>query len=158
MQADNSQLLAQLRDIHAAQSPGWWPPAPGWWVLVVLVLVLLVIAGRLVVRQLRQRRRRRLFMVEIDRLRSELDPSRDAREFLAGVNRVFRVVAMKAFPDTACASLQGDDWVTFISSLLPETTDTTSLSVLARGPYEAAPKFDQDDLIEHARTWVKAYG
>ena len=39
MSAANEQLLSQLRDIHAAAEPGWWPPAPGWWVVALLLAV-----------------------------------------------------------------------------------------------------------------------
>jgi hypothetical protein len=162
MDQDNAQLVAQLQaqlqDIHGAGNPGWWPPAPGWWVLAVLVLILLFLAGRFSLKKLRTRRRRRRFLAEIERLRQEFDPSQQAREYLAGVNRVFRVVAMRAFPDTACASMQGEDWVTFVRSLLPAASDTSSLSVLAHGPYELSPSFDHQVLDEHARTWIRLYG
>ena len=50
MQADNSQLLSQLIDIHATGEPSAWPPAPGWWVLgLLLLLVLLWLAALLTV-------------------------------------------------------------------------------------------------------------
>ena len=158
MNEDNSQLLNLLQDIHGAGNPGWWPPAPGWWVLALLVLVLLFFAGRFIAAKLQARRRRRLFLLEVDRLQQELDPVQEAREYRAAINRLFRVVAMKAFPDTACASLQGEAWVAFIASLLPDSSDTTSLAALAHGQYEAAPQFDQKALDEHARTWVRLYG
>jgi len=158
MQADTSQLLEQLQDIHGAGDPSWWPPAPGWWVLAVLLLAVLVVAGRILSRALQTRRRRRLYLAEVERLQREFDPERNPRDYLAGLNRLFRVVAMKAFPDTACASMQGEDWVTFLRSLLPGAADTSSLTALAHGPYEAAPSFDRDALLEHARTWVRLYG
>ena len=48
--------MLELRDIHAAPAPGWWPPAPGWWVLAILLAVLLVL-GMLWLRRRYQRRR-----------------------------------------------------------------------------------------------------
>jgi hypothetical protein len=158
MDQDNSQLLEQLQDIHSVGNPGWWPPAPGWWVLALLVLILLVLAGRFLLAKIRARRRRRLFLVEAERLQIEFDPVQQGREYLAAMNRLFRVVAMKAFPDTGCASMQGDEWVTFIRSLLPANSNTENLGALAHGPYEATPVFDQKALNEHARTWIRLYG
>jgi len=162
MNQDNSQLIAQLQaqlqDIHGAGNPGWWPPAPGWWVLAALLFVLLLLAVRFGLRKWRVQRRRRRFLAEVDQLRQAFDPAQQAREYLAGLNRVFRVVAMRAFPDTASASMQGDDWVTFIRSLLPAATDTSSLAALAHGPYELNPSFDPQALDEHARTWIRLYG
>jgi hypothetical protein len=158
MNSDPSQLLAQLQDIHSAAAPGWWVPAPGWWVLVVALLILLFFAARFVKLKLVARSRRREWLLALDAIRQEFDPEQDAHEYLASLNRLFRSVALKAFPGTACARLQGEEWVNFISSLLPDKAEVSSLSALARGPYEPGPEFSARALDEHARTWVRLYG
>jgi len=158
MNNDPSQLLAQLRDIHGVASPLWWPPAIGWWLVALVLLFLMFLAARLLLLKLTARRRRLEWLRALDAIGRELDPQRDAHQYLAGLNRLFRAVALKAFPGTACAGLQGEEWVIFINSLLPENTDDSSLSVLARGPYEPVPNFDVQSLDEHARTWVRLYG
>ena len=158
MNPDQSQLLDQLQDIHAAASPLWWPPAIGLWVLALLLLFLLVAATRFLKLKLAARNRRREWLQALDAIGHEWDPQRDAHQYLAGLNRLFRAVALKAFPGTACAGLQGEEWVIFIRSLLPENADDSSLSALARGPYEPAPNFNVQSLATHARTWVRLYG
>ncbi|MEE8339748.1 MAG: DUF4381 domain-containing protein [Xanthomonadales bacterium] len=158
MNADPSPLLDQLQDIHAVGSPLWWPPAIGWWVLALLLLFLMVAAIRLLRVKLAARKRRREWLRALDAIGQELDPQRDAQQYLAGLNRLFRAVALKAFPGTACAGLQGEEWVIFISSHLPEDADDSSLAALARGPYEPVPNFDAQPLAAHARTWVRLYG
>ena len=158
MNTDQSQLLAQLQDIHAAGSPLWWPPAVGWWVLAMVVLLMMVVAIRFGQRKLAAGKRRREWLRALDAIGKELDPHRDAHQYLAGLNRLFRAVAIKAFPSTVCASLQGEEWVIFISSLLPDNTDDSSLAALARGPYEPVPDFNVRSLDEHARLWVRLYG
>ena len=158
MNSDPSQLLDQLQDIHAAGSPLWWPPAIGWWGLALAALLLLAVAIRFLKRKLAARKRRHEWLRALDAIGQELDPQRDAHQYLAGLNRLFRAVALKAFPGTGCAGLQGEEWVIFISSLLPENSDDSSLSALARGPYEPVPHFDVQALDQHARTWVRLYG
>ena len=158
MNSDPSQLLDQLHDIHAAASPLWWPPAIGWWVLALVALFLVAVATRFVQRKLAARKRRREWLRALSAIGQELDPQRDAQQYLAGLNRLFRAVALKAFPGTGCAGLQGEEWVMFIRSLLPENTDDSSLSALVRGPYEPVPRFEVRSLEEHARTWVRLYG
>lgn len=158
MNSDPSQLLDQLRDIHAAASPSWWPPAIAWWVLAVLLLILLVTAFRFVRTKFAARSRRREWLRALDAIGQDLDPLQDAHQYLADLNRLFRAVALKAFPSTACAGLQGEKWVLFIRSLLPDTAEDSSLAALASGPYEPAPEFDAQSLSEHARTWVRLYG
>jgi hypothetical protein len=158
MNTDQSQLLAQLRDIHMTGSPFWWPPAIGWWVLALVILFLLVVAIRFLRLKLAARKRRREWLRALDAIGQQLDPQRDAHQYLASLNRLFRAIALKAFPGTGCAGLQGEEWVTFISALLPENACNSSLAALARGPYEPVPDFDVRSLAAHARTWVRLYG
>lgn len=153
-----SPLLEQLRDIHAAADPHWWPPAPGWWLLGALVVGLLFFLARMLARRLSVRRRRRRWLAALDQLPRQWDPESQPREFLAELNRLFRAVALRAFPASACARLEGDDWVAFIRANLQDRPDAPCLAALARGPYEPAPRFDAAALQAQARAWVMSHG
>jgi hypothetical protein len=155
---DNSQLLAQLRDIHGAADPGWWPPAPGWWMLAALAVLGLYFLVRAVVRKLAIRRRRQAWLRALEAVDRTWDPATQPHDYLAGLNRLFRAVALKAFPGTGCGRLQGEAWVEFIRALLPEGPAAQCLAALARGPYEPLPEFDAAALREQARSWVERYG
>jgi hypothetical protein len=158
MSADGSTLLAQLRDIHSAGQPGWWPPAPGWWVLAFILLLVLALLLRRIVSWQAVRRRRKAWLHALEELNREHDPVQQPREYLAGLNRLFRAIAVKAFPGTACARLQGEEWVAFIASLMPEQDAGDCLGALASGPYEPLPRVEASLLNESARTWVSLYG
>jgi hypothetical protein len=158
MQAQPSPLLEQLKDIHGAAEPPLWPPAPGWWLLAAVVLAVLLLLSRLLGRRLAVRRRKRAWLAELEQLRGEVDPEARPQDFLAGINRLFRAVAVRAFPGTACARLQGEEWVSFLHSLLPDGEERGHLSALAAGPYQPMPEFDADSLVDSARDWVTRYG
>jgi hypothetical protein len=158
MNEANAQLLEQLRDIHMSASPGFWPPAPGWWVLAAIVAALLGLAGMALSRRLAVRRRRRALLDALDRLNRNIDPQTQAHEYIAGINRLFRTVAIRAFPDSACTSMQGEAWVEFIRSLQPDRLDGSSLAVLASGPYQPGPVFDVEALNQQVSAWVRHYG
>jgi hypothetical protein len=156
--AGSESLLTQLRDIHSAGDPGWWPPAPGWWFLALLATIALTFLGRTAVRRLAALRRRRQWLETLRTLEDEHEPESQPREFLAGLNLLFRAVAVRAFPDSDCARLQGEEWVSFIRSKLPEGPEAASLAALARGPYEPMPAFDASALRRQAKAWVQQHG
>lgn len=158
MSGDHSRQLAQLADIHVAAEPGMWPPAPGWWVLGFIALLGLLLGLRAVLQKLAVRRRRRTWLAALDSIAEQSDPHASPHEYLAAVNRLFRAVALRAFPGTNCAKLEGEAWVAFISSLMPENEATSELAVLARGPYAPAPEFDPASLQRLAAAWVDQYG
>ena len=158
MDEDKTNLLAQLRDIHGAGDPGWWPPAPGWWLLIALGLVLIALVLRYGFRRWLVLRRRRRLLTALEQIGTEINANEYPQEYLASMNRLFRVVALRAFPGTACARLQGIEWVQFIQSLMPEGANSDGLSALASGPYEPRPEFDTQGLDTLARTWVAKYG
>ena len=154
----NADPLAQLRDIHAAAPASWWPPAPGWWILFALLLVVLVLLGRYAYKRHRIRQRRRQMLGWIDTLNNLVDPLEQPQAYLAGLNRVFKVVALKAFPDENCATLSGSEWVSFLSGKLGKNIQAEPLQALASGPFNPRPEFDAAAICELGRHWINRYG
>ncbi|HMB59106.1 MAG TPA: DUF4381 domain-containing protein [Xanthomonadales bacterium] len=151
-------LIDQLQDIHSAAEPSLWPPAPGWWVLLFIALAVLVYLMMVLVRKLRIRLRRQRLLKELDGLTTRFDPQSQPAPYLAALNRVFRVVALKAFPETNCARLKGSEWVSFIRERLSANADLSGLEALESGPYEASPVYEPEQLRAYARQWVLKYG
>jgi hypothetical protein len=150
-------LLAQLRDIHAAPAVPWWPPAPGWWVLAVLLLAALAVLIRRLQQRRRAQQRRQRLLHFIEWIEQTVDPASAPGQYLSDLNRVFKLVALRAFPGTDCVRLTGRDWVDFLRGKLGDTPEQT-LMALAEGPYQPAPGFDPQALGQLARRWVSQYG
>ena len=112
----NPDLLSQLRDIHAAPAVSWWPPAPGWWILALLLLVLLFWLGSRLLARIRVHQRRKQMLGWVDHLNANIDPQRDPQAYLSTLNRIFKLVALRAFPGQHCAALAGQDWVDFLTA------------------------------------------
>ena len=154
----NPDLLSQLRDIHAAAPVPWWPPAPGWWVLALLVLAILVWLGGRLLKRLRNRKRRRQMLAWVDHLNANTDPLREPQAYLSTLNRIFKLIALRAFPGQPCAALNGQDWADFLIDKMAKSPSSQALNILATGPYDPAPRFDPDLLCDLARNWIKQYG
>jgi len=154
----NPDLLSQLRDIHAAPPVSWWPPAPGWWVLAVLVLMLLTWLGRRVLARYRVHQRRKQMLGWIDHLNITIDPQRDPHAYLSTLNRIFKLVALRAFPGQHCAALAGKDWADFLAGKMESSQSVELLAALASGPYDPAPQFDPATMSSLARIWIRQYG
>lgn len=153
----NPDLLAQLKDIHAAAPVSWWPPAPGWWILAFLLLAMLVWVGRILLGRYRVRQRRIQMLGWVDHLNASIDPQKDPHSYLSTINRIFKVVALRAFPTQQCAAMAGNEWSEFLQQQL-KGEQREALSVLATGPYKPAPDFDPATISELARVWIKQHG
>jgi hypothetical protein len=154
----NPDILSQLRDIHAAADAPWWPPAPGWWILAFLLLLAMIWLGRRLLGRFKVRKRRKQMLVWVDHLNATIDPQRDPQNYLGTLNRIFKLVALRAFPDQHCAALAGEDWAGFLIDKMKKAPSVESLNVLAVGPYDPAPKFDSEGLCGLARFWIKRHG
>ena len=154
----NPDLMAQLRDIHGAPPVSWWPPAPGWWVVALLVLAVLLWFGRRLLARYRVHQRRQQMLGWIDHLNANVDPQKDPQAYLSTLNRVFKVVALRAFPEQQCAGMAGEEWTGFLQRNLNAQQSDEALSVLASGPYSPAPQFDSAIISELARAWIKQHG
>ena len=154
----NPDLLSQLRDIHTAAPAPWWPPAPGWWLLAALVLVLLGWLLRRALARWRVLQRRKQMLAWIDHLNAHVDPRLDPQAYLSPLNRIFKLVALRAFPERQCAAMNGQDWVDFLVEKMTGSASAGSLQALARGPYDPAPEFDPENLCLLTRQWIRRHG
>jgi hypothetical protein len=158
MNPQGADLLAQLRDIHGAPAAPWWPPAPGWWVLALLVAIGLFYVVRYASKRHQQKQRRLQLTRFVDRVTQEVDPAAAPQEYLASLNRVFKIVALRAFPENHCALMQGAEWVDFLRIKLGDAGESDELKVLAVGPYQPAPEFDAERLTGLAKRWIRQHG
>lgn len=173
MNPDGSvDLLAQLRDIHAAPPVPFWPPAPGWWVLGVLLLVLLAWVARRLLRRWRAGRRRQALLEELAALRQVHDPVAEPQAWLAAVNRLLKIAAMRAHPEASPGTLQGAAWTAFLAGpedgAAPAGEDVEAavdaqvpggpFAPLAVGPYQSSPSFDAMALEGAANDWLRRHG
>ena len=158
MNPQGADLLAQLRDIHAAPAAQAWPPAPGWWVLFAVLAFFLFLVARKGLRAWRRRRQRLRLLRWVDDIDARIDPRTAPQEFLEAMNRVFKAVAIQAFPHQSCARLQGEEWAGFLQQSMCNTPDAEHLKVLALGPYQPRPVFDPEAMSRLARRWILRHG
>lgn len=154
----NPDLLSQLRDIHTAPAVPWWPPAPGWWVLALLLLLVLAWLARRLIARYRVHQRRKQMLGWVDHLNASIDPTRDPHAYLSTLNRIFKLVALRAFPGQHCAVMAGQSWADFLIDKMNGSNSAGSLNVLASGPYDPAPQFDPEVMNELARLWIRRHG
>lgn len=152
----NPNPLEQLRDIHTAPDVPWWPPAPGWWVVVAILMFVLFMLGRRLLHQWRERRRRQGWLNYLDTTVTDIDVKQAPQDYLSTINKVFKAVAIRAFPDEHCAGLEGSAWTDFLAGKLGAAHP--ELQVLADGPYQPAPEFDPEAVTLAARHWIRKYG
>ena len=154
----NPDLVSQLRDIHAAPAAPWWPPAPGWWLLALLLLFVLNWLVRRLIARYRVHQRRKQMLGWVDHLNASIDPKLHPQAYLSTLNRIFKLVALRAFPGQHCAALAGQNWADFLTEKMQGSNSAESLNVLALGPYNPAPRFDPEIMSELTRYWIRQHG
>lgn len=145
--------LAQLKDIHLPEAISAWPPAPGWWILAVMLLSLLIWGCIWFIQRHKQNRYRQQALLELQQLN-------DQGTALTNINALLKRVALVAYPDQQVASLNGEQWVSFLHRCCPQVTDG-SFALLAQGPYQDPGKISDSDiktLQNHCSTWIKKHG
>ncbi|MFQ5642255.1 MAG: DUF4381 domain-containing protein [Thiogranum sp.] len=153
---NNALPALDLRDIHSAPPPGFWPPAPGWWLLAVLLVAVLVPASVWLYRRYRLYRRRRRVLAELEQLEAP-GAQQHSAEFITAVSTLLRRVALLRFERRRVASLSGAAWLRFLDDTGGGGEFSTGAGqVLADGSYVSRPQdIAADRLLELARRWIK---
>lgn len=144
-----------LRDIHAAAEPAFWPPAPGWWLLAGLGLFVILVAGRWLARRIRRQRYRKQILNELDHLGDSYSEESVA-EFITAQSTLMRRIALQRYSRERVASLTGSAWLRF----LDETGGNGEFQqgvgrVLEDGAYRPrSSEVRVEELLALTRRWV----
>jgi len=144
-----------LRDIHAAAPPAFWPPAPGWWVVALLLIAILVLSTLWLLRRYRLYRLKVDIMDEIESLST--CNNENTEEFTAHLSMLLRRIALRRYSRERVAPLTGSDWLRF----LDETGGNGDFEhgigqILEVGPYRPQTReLPAEALLALARRWAK---
>lgn len=144
--------LDQLRDIHAAPVPHWWPPAPGWWLLALILLFVLYLVARWLLRLLHRRRQRLAILQQFQEVLPAYDSHGDRRQLAMDLDVLLRRLALLRFPREQ-ASLTGPEWLALWDA---ESTDPMA-QLLLTAPYQATPEYDPQQLHQWVMEKVKPH-
>ena len=152
----NNMLPLELRDIHDAPPPGFWPPAPGWWIIALLaILALIALSRRLLHRYYRWRRQRMALTILADIYQAFVQ-DKNASQFAAEVSILIRRLALLRFPRRNVAGLSGANWLAF----LDETGGNGRFiigpgSILKTAPYMPKIELNAQELYALVKDWIK---
>lgn len=154
--------LAQLRDIHLPDMPGWWPPAPGWWILAALVLVALGTALWIWRRHHQRQAYRRQALQELEQAWAEFAADGDTGSYAQRLSQILRRTALAAYPNAEIAALTGAEWQRFLDSSSPDSIkgdflgpEGERLASLSYRPLDT--DVDLQPLHNLAMTWVEGH-
>lgn len=153
--------LAQLRDIHLPDAVSAWPPAPGWWLLAAIIIALLCYLAVRIKKHWQQNNYRKLALKQLAELNQDQPIA-----YLQQLNQLLKRTALVANPNKDIASLNGEKWLTFLST--ESLSDKKTLmdfqqgagQVLAQGPYaplSTANKINITALEDLAQQWIKQH-
>ena len=146
--------LAALRDIHAPDAPGFWPPAPGWIVVACAVTAAGVAAAVFVVRRWRAQRFRREALAALRALRSRHRAGVPEGEIAMELSTLVRRVALARRPREEVAALTGERWITWLETTLPGI-GACARSALLDAPYARRCQFDVARALAACEHWVR---
>ena len=153
-----AEVLAKLQDIQLPDPIGWWPLAPGWYLLALMVLVL---AG-LIVYYFRRRylhglaKRQALHL--LDSYYLEYQREKNSQLSSMKVSELLRRVSLAYFPREEVASLQGEDWISFLNSTAKGVDFNRLRESLLELPYQPVKDYDLAPLFAATRAWIKQRG
>jgi hypothetical protein len=152
----NPSTTLDLRDIHAAAPPAFWPPAPGWWVLAVLLLAVLAATTIWLLRRYHARRQQRLILAELESVSARYSED-NTGEYAAQISMLLRRVALRRYSRARVASLTGGDWLRFLDATGGNGDFEHGVGrVLETGPYSPHHHdLPAAELQAAARRWVE---
>lgn len=146
--------LANLRDIHLPEAISWWPLAPGWWVVIIL---LCAVTGYLCAR-LFKRHQRRLYRRQA-LLRLQQIEGLQGQKQLVELFETLKRTAISAYPNQSFANLSSADFIgclknTCKAPIFQQIPD--NLEAMLYGDQTGTEQIAQD-FFNSAIIWIKKH-
>ena len=153
---NNSDPLAELRDIHLPVEPGWWPLAPGWWIVAALVLSAIAVVLWWWWRGRQRRRLLKAALTQLQDIAARHAQDADGRLFLTELSQLMRRW-IQAQGQGSGVGLSGRQWQQFLNDSMPDQSAGEFWRQLTYAPYQAQPvQVDLDASVRMVRQWLKA--
>ena len=152
----DTNVLANLRDIHMPPPVSAWPPGPAYYALLALLIVLVLI---LIKRQhhLQYTAPKREALTELARLETSYLKKPDSKQTAAAITLLLKRVALVYHPRLEVASLHGNTWLLFLkktSRHLDSDINATG-KILREAPFNPKAEHHLEPLFLMARRWIK---
>lgn len=150
---DPTTLLAQLRDVHAPDKIGAWPPALGLVILIVLACLITAAIIFFIFRWYRNNAWRRSALKEFKRINEtyKITPSKAA---LIEISSLLKRCVASINQDSSMLALTGDDW----KEVLLNTNDSLGkeeIDLLCYGHYQVDFNHLDTDALHRIQRWIK---
>lgn len=148
------EVLTQLRDIHGASPPSWWPPAPGYY-MILFALLVFAVCGIVGLRMRSRLRLRKAILFELKAIEDDFYHHNNVGSLQASLSALFRRIAhLKARGDMRFLDL--DEAAHILLGMMPNQEETRSIiDLLKTDRYHKAPQVDGTLLISLSREQIK---
>lgn len=154
--ANQSDLLAQLKDIHLPDPISWWPLAPGWYVLAGILCLLFIFLGYHASRCHHNALPKKQALRLLEHYQKHYEKEHNVSQTSAQISELLRRVALVYYPRIEVASLHGEAWLQFLNQTSKKIDFNTVRALLLDAPFKTTdPTIDLDPLFAHAKLWIK---
>lgn len=149
----DGEILSQLKDIHEAPAPSWWPPALGVWVLIAIIVVVMMIVWWLV-RYFRGRIKRTL-LAELREIEHVFVTQNDRALLQSSLSSLFRRAVFFKNPHVS-RSMSLTDMVPLLAQIFPHRDQIAHLvEQIEQNRYQMHPTIDGHALLALAKKEMK---
>ncbi|MDR3504247.1 MAG: DUF4381 domain-containing protein [Legionella sp.] len=157
--ANQTDPLAQLKDIHLPDAIGWWPLAPGWYAVITLIILLIFVLAAYVYRRHRYALAKKQALLLLASYQEAYEKEQNTPTSSAQISELLRRVALVYYPRAEVASLHGDAWLQFLNQTSKGIDFNAVRALLLDAPFKAADSgIDLSPLFAHAKHWIKQRG
>lgn len=155
-----TSLLEQLHDIDGLDAISWWPLSTGGWIAIALGTTLIVTLLCYAAYRLSfSRSWKSDTLKKLMHLEKNLSET-TARETAIALSEYLRRIALRRFSRKECASLIGENWLTWLAKHDPKQFNWEAKGIfLINLPYapenETVAVEQVNDIIQATKNWVR---